>query len=492
MKFRGINKNFTGTKADAHALVVFKGEKVSAPLLKEVDDLTQGGITSALKNGEFKGNSGEVFSLRYGATRVFLVGGGNESDYSFSDMVKAGGAAARGVKNSGLKSLVFAPRGKGDSGEAAAATAQGAVFASWEIDTYKTKDKNDKVLKNMVVFVDKAKPAELKKGLERGQIIGDSMNFTRDLANDPPNILTPTEMANRAKKMAKETGLKCQILTEAQMQKMGMNSLLSVSHGSEQPAKMIVLTYTPKKNTMKKGEKIGIVGKGVMFDTGGISLKPGDGMASMKYDMSGGAAVVGAMRAIAMTKPTVPVIGVVGCVENMPDGKASRPSDVVTAMTGKTIEILNTDAEGRLVLADAVAYAEKQGATKIVDMATLTGAVVVALGHLNTGVMGNDQSLVDEVIQAGDEIGEGMWQLPLKGYEGEVKSEIADVKNIGSKRRAGTIAGALFIQEFITDAKWAHLDIAGTAWADGPRPHAAKGPTGVAVQTMLRLVENNQ
>ena len=492
MKFRGINKNFVGAKADAHAVVVFKGEKVKDALLKEVDDLTQGGVSGAIKSGEFKGKSGEVFALRHGSTRVYLIGGGDEDSYNSPAIANAAGAAARSVKNGGLSSLVFAPRSSGDSAEAAAASAQGAVYSSWEIDFYKTQDKNDKVLKNMVVFVDGAKPASLKSGLERGQIIGDSMNLTRDLANDPPNILTPTEMANRAKKMAKETGLKCQILTEAQMAKMGMGSLLSVSHGSEQPAKMVVLTYTPKKNTMKKGEKIGIVGKGVMFDTGGISLKPGEGMASMKYDMSGGAAVVGAMRAIAMTKPTVPVIGVIGCVENMPDGKASRPSDVVTAMTGKTIEILNTDAEGRLVLADAVAYAEKQGATKIVDMATLTGAVVVALGHLNTGVMGNDQGLVDEVIQAGDEVGEGMWQLPLKGYEGEVKSEIADVKNIGSKRRAGTIAGALFIQEFITDAKWAHLDIAGTAWSDGPKPHTSKGPTGVAVRTMLKFVENNQ
>ncbi|MDH3494031.1 MAG: aminopeptidase, partial [Acidobacteriota bacterium] len=238
-------------------------------------------------------------------------------------------------------------------------------------------------------------------------------------------------------------------------------------------------------------ELLSLVGKGVMFDTGGISLKPGEGMDAMKYDMSGGATVLGAMRAVGMLKPAIPVLGVVGCVENMPDGKASRPSDVVTAMTGKTIEILNTDAEGRLVLADAVAYAEKQGATRIIDMATLTGAVVVALGHLNTGIMGNDQELVDEVIKAGKAVGEGFWQLPLEGYESEVKSDIADVKNVGTKRRAGTIAGALFIQEFVDKAKWAHLDIAGTAWADGAKPHQSKGPTGVAVRTLVNLIENS-
>ena len=291
------------------------------------------------------------------------------------------------------------------------------------------------------------------------------------LANEPPNILTPTEIANRAKKMAKEVGLTCQVLNEAQMEKMGMGSLISVSLGSEQPAKLVVLKYTPKKSTGKKGELLGLVGKGVMFDTGGISLKPGEGMDAMKYDMSGAATVFGTMSAIALLKPSVPVIGVMGCVENMPDGKASRPSDVVTAMNGKTVEILNTDAEGRLVLADAVAYAEKQGATHIIDMATLTGAVIIALGNLNTGIMGNDQEFVDSVIESGKEVGEGYWQLPLKGYEKEVKSDIADVKNIGTKRRAGTIAGGLFIQEFIDKAKWAHLDIAGTAWADSPKPN---------------------
>ncbi len=276
------------------------------------------------------------------------------------------------------------------------------------------------------------------------------------------------------------------------MKKLGMNSLLSVSLGSEQPAKLIYLKYTPKKSTAAKGDLLALVGKGVMFDTGGISLKPGEGMDAMKYDMSGGAAVLGTMQAIGMLEPSIPVIGVVGCVENMPDGKASRPSDVVRAMNGKTIEILNTDAEGRLVLADAVAYAEKKGATRIVDMATLTGAVVVALGHINTGIMGNDQGLIDDVIKAGKEAGEGFWQLPLEGYESEVKSDIADVKNIGTKRRAGTIAGALFIQEFVDKAKWAHLDIAGTAWADSAKPHQSKGPTGVAIRSLLKLVEKYQ
>jgi leucyl aminopeptidase len=235
------------------------------------------------------------------------------------------------------------------------------------------------------------------------------------------------------------------------------------------------------------------VGKGITFDTGGISIKPAEGMDAMKYDMSGGATVLGTMRAIAILKPTVPVLGVVAAVENMPDGKASRPSDVVTAMTGKTVEILNTDAEGRLILADAVAYAEKQGATRIVDMATLTGAVIIALGDQNTGIMGNDQAFIDEIIGCATDAGEGFWQLPVsKEYSKQIKSDIADIKNIGPRGKAGTIMGAVFIQEFIDKAKWAHLDIAGTAWADGVKPHQAKGPTAVAVRTLLNLVEKSQ
>jgi leucyl aminopeptidase len=333
----------------------------------------------------------------------------------------------------------------------------------------------------------------LDKGLERGRVIGDSMNFTRDLANEPANVLTPTEMANRANAMAAETGLSCEILDEAQMEQLGMGSLLSVSAGSEQPAKLIVLKYTPAASTGKDGALLALVGKGITFDTGGISLKPAEGMDAMKYDMSGGATVIGTMRAIGLLKPTVPVLGVVAAVENMPDGKATRPGDVVTAMNGKTVEILNTDAEGRLILADAVAYAETQGATRIVDMATLTGAVVIALGDVNTGILGTSQELIDEIIACSKEVGEKFWQLPVgKEYSAQIKSDIADIKNIGKGRKAGTIAGAVFIQEFVKDAQWAHLDIAGTAWNDEPKPHHSKGPSGVAVRTLLRLVERSQ
>jgi leucyl aminopeptidase len=491
--------NFTEANADALAVVVYKDEKASSGVLKDLDKIAGGHIAGTLKTDEFSGDVGETCLLRLTpkgkvrASRLLLVGVGDRKEYKLPGVAVAAGTAARQLRKAGAKAFAFSPRCDGAASDVAQNAVQGAVTSQFELDKYKTKDKNEKAIASMIVHIEGASGGELKSGANRGNVIGESMNFTRDLANEPPNILTPTEMANRAVKMARETGLKCEILDEAKMKKLGMGSLLSVSLGSDQPAKLIVLRYIPTKNTSKKGELLALVGKGITFDTGGISIKPAEGMDAMKYDMSGGATVLGTMRAIALLRPTTPVLGIVAAVENMPDGRASRPSDVVTASNGKTVEILNTDAEGRLILADAVAYAEKQGATRIVDMATLTGAVIIALGDQNTGIMGNDQGLVDEIISHGKDCGEGFWQLPVsKEYSKQIKSDIADVKNIGPRGKAGTIMGAVFIQEFIDKAKWAHLDIAGTAWNDGVRPHQAKGPTGVAVRTLLKLVEQSQ
>lgn len=499
MKFQGITGNFTEAGVEALAVAVFKGEKTASGLLKDLDKVTGGLIGGVVKSEEFKGDAGQTALLRFTpsgavkASRLLLVGCGDAKDYKASSVATLAGTATRYLRKRNVKSFALLPRGDASAVETTQNAVQAFITSQFEIDKYKTKDKIDKAVTSLVVCVDGAKTADLKSGIARGQAIGESMNFTRDLANEPPNILTPTEMAKRAQAMAKSVGLKCEVYDEAWMTKQGMGSLMSVSIGSEQPAKLIVIRYTPAKSTAKKGELLALVGKGITFDTGGISLKPGDGMDAMKYDMSGGGTVIGTMRAIALLKPTVPVLGVIAAVENMPDGKASRPSDVVHAMNGKSIEILNTDAEGRLILADAVAYAEKQGATRIVDMATLTGAVIVALGDLNTGIMGNDQKLIDEIIACGKETGEGFWQLPVSPeYSKQIKSDIADIKNIGPRGKAGTIMGAVFIQEFVDKAKWAHLDIAGTAWADNAKPHQAKGPTGVAIRSLLRLVEKSQ
>jgi len=499
MKFAGISGNFTEANVDALAVAVFKDEDAASGVLKDMDKLTGGLVSAVIKNEEFKGEIGETALLRFPskgkgkATRLMLVGVGPKEEYKAHSVAHVAGGAARYIRKRNIKSFALLPRAEGDTTAIAQAAIQGVITSQFELDKYKTQDKKNGELTSFVICIDGAGNAHLKKGVESGQAVGDSMNFTRDLANEPPNILHPTEMAKRAQAMAKEVGLKCEILDEAAMKKMGMGSLMSVSLGSAQAAKMIVVRYTPAKSTAKKGELLALVGKGITFDTGGISIKPSEGMEAMKYDMSGGATVLGTMRAVALLKPSIPVLGIVAAVENMPDGAASRPSDVVTAMNGKTVEILNTDAEGRLILADAVAYAEKQGATRIVDMATLTGAVIIALGDINTGIMGNDQALIDEIVACGKECGEGFWQLPLgKEYSKQIKSEIADIKNIGPRGKAGTIMGAVFIEEFVDKAKWAHLDIAGTAWADAVKPHQAKGPTGVAVRTLLKLVENSQ
>jgi leucyl aminopeptidase len=296
-------------------------------------------------------------------------------------------------------------------------------------------------------------------------------------------------MADRAREIANEFGLSIDVLDEDRMEQEGMGSLLSVTRGSEQPAKLIILKYTPATPPADTKELLAFVGKGVTFDSGGISLKPGENMELMKYDMTGGATVMGAMRAIAQLKPPIPILGVAPCTENLPSGKATKPGDVVKAMTGKTIEIINTDAEGRLILADAIAYAKKLGATKVIDMATLTGAVSIALGDVNAAVLGTDQELIDEIISAGREVGEKFWQLPLdKEYSKQIKSDIADIKNVGG-RKAGTITAAAFLKEFADGLAWAHLDIAGTAWGDDAKPYRSKGPTGIAVRTLLRIVD---
>ncbi len=499
MKFLAITENFTDANVEALAVAVFKDEKAAGSGLKELDALCGGLIDSILDGEGFKGDAGETALIRFApagkhkAGKLLLVGVGDKTEYAPAGIAVLAGTAARYFRKRHVKSFALLPRSEGSAVEAAQCAAQGVLTSQFELDKYKSSDKHENPLESLTVCIEGAKTGDVKDGLKRGEIVGDSMNFARDLANEPPNILTPTEMAKRAEKMAKDAGLKCEILDEKQMEKLGMGSLLSVSLGSEQPAKLIVLKYEPKKSTGRKGELLALVGKGITFDTGGISIKPAEGMDAMKYDMSGGATVIGTMRAIGQLKPSVPVLGIVAAVENMPDGKATRPSDVVTASNGKTVEILNTDAEGRLVLADAVVYAENQGATTIIDMATLTGAVIVALGDLNTAVLGNDQELVNDIIACGKEAGEDFWQLPIgKGYSKQIKSDIADIKNIGGGRKAGTIAGAVFIQEFIDKAKWAHLDIAGTAWSDNAQPHQSKGPTAIAVRTLLKFVEKSQ
>lgn len=495
MQIESTNGSYRDLDVQAIAIAVFKDEKADADgFLKELDSVTGGVIKSIIESEELKGKEAETVYLHLvgngeiKARRLLLVGVGERGEYTNAQASQMAGTAVRALRGNNVKSIAILPRLEGDPEEIASVVVEGAFMALFDPDKYRTEDKEAREISKLVVVMDGADEADLQRGAERGRIIGESVNFTRDLANEPGAYMTPTNMSERARDVATEFGLSIDVLDEARMEQEGMGSLLSVSHGSEEPAKLIILKYTPSNASEDGAELLAFVGKGITFDSGGISLKPGENMELMKYDMTGGATVMGAMRAIAQIKPSIPVLGVVPCSENLPSGKATKPGDVVRAMTGKTIEVINTDAEGRLILADAIAYAKKLGATKIVDIATLTGAVSIALGDVNTAVIGTDQELISEIVAAGKETGEKFWQLPLdKEYSKQIKSDIADIKNVGG-RKAGTITAAAFLKEFADGVSWAHLDIAGTAWSDEAKPYRAKGPTGVAVRTFIRIV----
>jgi leucyl aminopeptidase len=494
MQIEVASGSIQDTDLQALAVAVFKDEKADEGFLKELDGPCNGMIKSVLDGEELKGKEGETAFLHLSgnnngnARRLLLVGVGERSEYTRASVSEMAGTAVRTLRGKNVKSIGVVPRFDGDAEDTAAAAAEGAVIALFDMDKYFTVDKEERQIERLAVFIVGASAGAIDRGIKRGQIIGESVNFTRDMANEPGAYLTPTIMAERARDVANECGLSIDVLDEARMEQEGMGSLLSVSRGSDEPGKLIILKYNPADDAESNG-LLSFVGKGITFDSGGISLKPGENMELMKYDMTGGATVIGAMRAIGKLKPSIPVLGVIPCAENLPSGKATKPGDVVRAMTGKTIEVINTDAEGRLILADAIAYAKKLGATRIVDMATLTGAVSIALGDVNAAILGTDQELIDEVISAGKEVGEKFWQLPLdKEYSKQIKSDIADIKNVGG-RKAGTITAAAFLKEFADGVAWAHLDIAGTAWGDEAKPFRSKGPTGIAVRTLIRIVE---
>ena len=479
----------------ALAVAVFKDEKPADGFLKRLDDLSGGLVRSAIDAEEFSGKEGETAyfhlignnELKF--RRLLLVGVGEEKDYGSPQVSQMAGTSVRSLRSKNAKTIAVVARASGDAEETARRAVEGAFIALFDPDKYRTVEKDQKTVERLVVAIEDADQAALDRGVKAGSVVGEAINFTRDLANEPGGYMTPTDMADRARDIANEFGLSIDVLDEARMEQEGMGSLLSVARGSDEEAKLIMLKYTPANVDSDDKELLSFVGKGVTFDSGGISLKPGENMELMKYDMTGAATVLGVMRAIAQLKPPIPILGVAPCTENLPSGKATKPGDVVKAMTGKTIEIINTDAEGRLILADAIAYAKKLGATRVIDMATLTGAVSIALGDVNAAVLGTDQELIDEIISAGREVGEKFWQLPLdKEYSKQIRSDIADIKNVGG-RKAGTITAAAFIKEFADGVAWAHLDIAGTAWGDDAKPYRSKGPTGIAVRTLLRIVD---
>jgi leucyl aminopeptidase len=466
-----------------------------APVLLTTDELVRSAAAAILAGGEFKAGANETLLLHapagLAAKRLLIVGLGKHAKATAHSVRNAAGTAVRFTKPRAIRDLVFAlPEAEFlPPGPCVRAAVEGAIVGDLDPDTYRSDRKDLSVHSFSVAASANSDHEALQAAFAEGVIIGESQNFTRALVNEPGNKLTPTILGQRAAAMAAEVGLPCQVYSTDKLHELKMGAFWSVSQGSEEPPALIVLRYEPEGVT--EGPILGLVGKGITFDTGGISIKPSEKMELMKYDMAGGAAMLGAMRAIALLKPKVRVIGIVCAAENMPDGKAQKPGDVQTAMPitpdkpGKTIEIINTDAEGRLVLADGLTYARQLGATHLIDAATLTGACVVALGITNAGGFSNNDETWEKFNAALATSGEKFWRLPLGDeYADQIKSDIADIKNTGG-RHGGAITAAEFLKVFAEDTPWIHLDIAGLAWLEEGKPWIAKGPSGVAVRSIL-------
>ncbi|MGB2592770.1 MAG: leucyl aminopeptidase [Candidatus Acidiferrum sp.] len=487
------SKPYAALETEALVSFVFEEADPVQGRVSEIDQAAQGLLRKLAKSGELTGKTLEMTLIHapagLKAARLLLVGVGKREQFNGATLRKISGAALRYLKARSVKKYAFLVRENSATEDSAQAIVEGALAANFESDKYKTEKKNDKSIDALVLTgYSDAERAAGGKGLERGRIIGESQNFSRDLINEPSNKLTPKILAEKAEAMAKQAGLSVEILDEKRIAELKMGALLSVAQGSIEPPRMMIVTYTPA-NPKPGAPVIGLIGKAVTFDTGGISIKPSDGMEKMKYDMAGGATMLGVMRALAALKPSVKVICVVPSTENMPGGRAQKPGDIQTAMSGKTIEVLNTDAEGRLILADGVHYAKQLGATHLIDSATLTGAVVVALAGINVGVFGSDQVFTDKLLASAKAAGEKMWQLPVDDdYREFIKGTVADIQNISSGKGGGATIGAMFIKEFTGDSPWIHLDIAGTAWNDDAKPWLAKGPTGVSLRTLVHLI----
>lgn len=477
----------------AGTLVVgaFSDRKLS-PAATEIDRKTAGALTRAMEASRFAGKKDQTLAILAPAgldlSGVLLVGLGDSAKLDEMGAQTLGGATLAALNGAGATEATVWIDGVEalDAETLAANLAYGARLRSYRFDKYRTKEKEDAKpsLKKLRVAAPDA--AKAKKRFSRLDKVADGVFLTRDLASEPANVIYPESMAEECRKLA-ELGVEVEVLDEKKMRKLGMNALLGVGQGSERESQLVVMQW---KGGAGDDAPLVFVGKGVTFDTGGISIKPAQSMEDMKWDMAGAGAVVGAMKAIAGRKAKANVVGVVGLVENMPSGTAQRPGDVVKTMSGQTVEVINTDAEGRLVLADALWYAKDRFKPKaMVDLATLTGAMIIALGHEHAGVFSNDDDLAGRLVGAGKEVGEALWRMPLGDvYDKDINCDVADMKNVGAGRAAGSITAAQFLQRFVDGASWAHIDIAGVAWTTKDRPLAAKGATGFGVRLLDRLV----
>lgn len=492
--------NIAVPKAGAVVVGVLDGRKLTASA-QAMDDATGGALTRAIKASTFKGSKHHSLTVMTPGgrlTRVVCFGLGKAKDIDALAMQDLGGRIVSQLKSQAASTQVLIDNVDGcdlKAHEIAAEVAFGARLSSYAFDKYKTKKKEHDKSKLSEVKLYCAQSAKAKSLYEPKDKIADGVFLTRDLVSEPANILYPATLAEQAKTLAK-LGIKVEVLSQAQMKRLGMGALLGVAQGSAHEAKMVVMQYNGKParkgaKSTKADQPVAFIGKGVTFDSGGISIKPSGGMEDMKWDMGGAGVVIGLMKALAGRKAKVNAVGVVGLVENMPSGTAQRPGDIVTSMSGQTIEVLNTDAEGRLVLADALWYTkERFNPHTMVDLATLTGAIMVALGTHYAGLFSNDDDLAWDLIKAGRDVDERVWSLPMgPEYDKMINSGVADMQNIG-ERWGGSITAAQFLKRFVGETKWAHLDIAGVTWSKSGKPTSPKGGTGFGVRLLDRWVQD--
>jgi leucyl aminopeptidase len=494
VEIKVVSGDITRSVSQAIVLGYFEASERLEGEIAIVDEALEGAITQLIKQGDIKGKLKEttlLYSLgRLPSSKVVILGLGKKSDLNPEKIrvIIAGGCKFLRQKN--VENIDSAAFGIGTSGLGTEvlgqAMAEGALLGTYTFRKHKTKPGENKEIKEFrIVESDAGKVAALEKGCWKGKIIAEAAILVRDMVNEPSNILTPTVMAEMAGQLAQKYGLEFKVIEREEMRTLGMGGLLGVSQGSQQPPKFIILTYKGKDTDEID---IVLVGKGITFDSGGISIKPSENMGDMKGDMAGGASVMGAISAVAQFKPKINVAAIIPATENLPSGTALKPGDIITFMNGKTAEIISTDAEGRLILADGLIYARQMGAKRMIDVATLTGACSVALGNVCTGAFSNNQELVGQVISAGAEAGECIWQMPMnEEYKEQNNSDVADIKNTGG-RLAGAITAAWFLGEFVESIPWVHLDIAGTSMLDRDRGYLIKGATGVTVRTMINLV----
>lgn len=498
MDIRVVIGDVTKFRGDAMVANLYEGVKAPGGATAAVDAALGGGIRKLVQMGEVTGKWGEqtlVHALgKLPVDRILVMGLGKREDFTLDRARIVSAEALKHLRKIGARRVGTIVHGAGaqtgtwgfNAGQAAQALSEGALLGLYRFTRYKRNNEEGRreIETLTIVERDRQKLRTMTEAVRRGRVLAEATNAARDLVNEPGNTLTPTELGQRAKEAARRSGIRCRVRGLPELRRLGARALLGVARGSQEPPRLIVLEY---RGGRRGGPHLGLIGKGITFDSGGISIKPAENMEAMKGDMAGAAAVIAATSAIARLNLPIRVTAVVPATENLPSGSALKPGDILRAMSGKTIEVINTDAEGRLVLADGLHYARTRKVSHLVDVATLTGACVVALGTLNSGAFTNNQGLLDKVLAAGRAAGEKIWPLPMDPeYDELIKSDVAEIKNTGG-RKGGAITGAKFLQHFVGDTPWVHLDIAGTFETDKEKGYQPKGATGVMVRTLVNL-----